>query len=221
MLSKTITELRYILERTTQEEFEGQGRIVSFEQSKKAANKMMIKGLTNQLMNETSMNKEANILAKKIERTNQISEKIELLDKLLENINEDDVSDISTTHIPSEVKMEIDADLNEITKCMNNGCYRSAVILCGRILETALHRKYYEVTGNDLLEKSPGIGLGNLIGKLASNGVKVDPGLMNQIHLVNQVRVYSVHTKQQAFKPSEQQAKAILLYTTDIIERLF
>jgi len=93
--------------------------------------------------------------------------------------------------------------------------------LCGRVMETALHRKYYEATGQDLLEKAPGIGLGNLIAKLSEKGVKLDPGLTNQIHLINQVRVFSVHTKQDAFIPSKMQAQAIVLYTIDILEKVF
>ena len=74
---------------------------------------------------------------------------------------------------------------------------------------------------NDLLEKAPGTGLGNLIAKLSEKGIKLDPGLTNQIHLINQVRVFSVHTKQDAFVPSKNQSQAIVLYTLDILEKLF
>jgi hypothetical protein len=84
-----------------------------------------------------------------------------------------------------------------------------------------LHRKYFDVTKNDLLEKSPGMGLGNLVAKLSEQGVLLDPGLGNQIHLINQVRIHSVHQKQDAFKPSEAQAQAIVLYTTDVLDKLF
>lgn len=127
----------------------------------------------------------------------------------------------SPSFIPAEIEAEIKADINELNKCFNSGCLRSAVILCGRLLETALHRKYFETTGNDLLEKSPGIGLGNLIGKLADKGVLTDPALGNQIHLINGVRVFSVHKKREAFRPTESQARAIALYTFDVLERLF
>jgi len=123
--------------------------------------------------------------------------------------------------VPSEVKAEVKADLLELNKCYNSGCYRSAIILCGRLLETALHRKYYEVTGNDLLEKSPGIGLGNIIAKLKDRDILIDPGLTNQIHLINQVRIFSVHKKKEAFNPSQQQTQAMILYTLDILEKLF
>ena len=103
--------------------------------------------------------------------------------------------------IPSDIKEEIEADLNELNKCMQAECYRSVTILCGRILEVALHRKYFDATGFDILEKNPGIGLGKLIAKLAEKEVLLDPGLTQQIHLINQVRIFSVHKKQQVFYP--------------------
>jgi len=123
--------------------------------------------------------------------------------------------------LPLEIKGEMQADAQELEKCMLHQCYRSAVILCGRILETALHRKYFEATGNDLLEKAPGIGLGNIIAKLQEHGAHLDPALANQVHLINQVRIWSVHKKQDAFNPSKAQAQAIVLYTIDVVEKLF
>ncbi|MFH2027977.1 MAG: DUF4145 domain-containing protein [Nanoarchaeota archaeon] len=128
---------------------------------------------------------------------------------------------ILRANVPAEIKSEIKADLIELNKCFNNECYRSSIILCGRLLETALHRKYYESTNNDLLEKSPGIGLGNIIAKLKDKNVALDPALTNQVHLLNQVRIFSVHTKKEAFKPTKQQTHAAILYTLDILEKLF
>lgn len=123
--------------------------------------------------------------------------------------------------LPEAIKHELLADLEEIKKCFANQCYRSCVIMTGRMLETALHRKYYEITGNDLLEKAPGIGLGNLVARLAELKVKLDPAIMQQVHLINQVRIFSVHKKRQPFKPSREQTLAIILYTLDIIKKLF
>ncbi len=40
-------------------------------------------------------------------------------------------------------------------KCFEAEAFRACVVLCGRVLETALNRKYYEVTGADLMETSP------------------------------------------------------------------
>ncbi|MEM4336646.1 MAG: DUF4145 domain-containing protein [Candidatus Woesearchaeota archaeon] len=127
----------------------------------------------------------------------------------------------TVTNIPYEIKDEINADLRELEKCFENECFRSSIILCGRILETALHRKYYEITGKDILETSPGIGLGNLVAKLKELHFEFDPGISEQIHLINQVRIYSVHKKQNPFYPSKEQAQAIVLYTIDVIKKLF
>lgn len=123
--------------------------------------------------------------------------------------------------LPAEITSDITADAHELDRCFAAGAYRSCVVLCGRILETALHRKYFEITGQDILEKSPGIGLGNLIAKMKEKGITLDPALANQIHLINQVRVFSVHKKQEAFAPSKAQAQAIMLYTMDAVGQLF
>jgi hypothetical protein len=125
------------------------------------------------------------------------------------------------SYIPPDIKADVMADISELEKCYATECYRSAAILCGRILETALHRKYYETTGLDVLEKNPGIGLGTLIAKLREKNVQFDPGITEQIHLINQVRIFSVHTKKEAFYPSKPQTQAMILYTLDIVEKLF
>ena len=127
----------------------------------------------------------------------------------------------SIKNLPPEISIDVKADINELEQCFKAKCYRASIILCGRILETALHWKYYQATKNDLLEKSPGIGLGNIIAKLKENNIMLDPGLTNQIHLINQVRIFSVHKKSEAFHPTRQQTQATILYTLDALEKLF
>lgn len=160
-------------------------------------------------------------LSEKLALTSDVSELKLIVEHIAELAARIKLPKKAGIRIPFDIKADIAADLAELQKCYGAGCYRSAVILCGRLLETALHRKYFEATGNDLLEKSPGIGLGNLIAKLKENNVELDPGLSNQIHLINQVRVHSVHQKKDLFTPSKEQAHAILLYTMNILERLF
>ncbi|MCB9361988.1 hypothetical protein H6504_01000 [Candidatus Woesearchaeota archaeon] len=123
--------------------------------------------------------------------------------------------------VPYDIRDEVVADIDEMYKCFDAGCYRSVVIICGRVMEVALHRVYYESTGQDILEKNPGIGLGKLIAKLSEKEFKFDPGLTQQIHLVNQVRIFSVHKKQDTFYPSKEQTQAMMLYTIDVLKRLF
>jgi hypothetical protein len=123
--------------------------------------------------------------------------------------------------LPEEIADNIKADVEELERCFYSGCYRSSIVLCGRIMETALHRKYFEITGNDALEKEPGIGLGKLIARMSEQNIKLDPALPQQIHFINQARIFSVHTKQDAFNPSKNQAQATILYTMDVMGKLF
>ncbi len=123
--------------------------------------------------------------------------------------------------IPNEIKADVSADIDEMNKTYNSGCYRSTAILCGRVLEVALHMKYFQETGVDLLEKSPGIGLGKIVAKLSEKKITFDPGLMQQVHLINNVRISSVHIKQEPFTPTKAQAQAMILYTIDILEKIF
>ncbi len=132
-----------------------------------------------------------------------------------------EVPELNLPFLPEEIKNHVLEDIQELEKCYNASCFRSSVILCGRILETALHRKYFEVTGNDVLETNPGIGLGKLVAKLSERNVKMDPGLMNQIHLINNIRISSVHVKKDLFKPNQNQTQAIILYTLDALHKLF
>lgn len=157
--------------------------------------------------------------AKNIEQKQAVLEEISEI--VAEIPEQKDGIGIEHIDFPAEVRDEMNADLQELKRCFDALCYRSVVVLCGRLLETALHRIHFEIGGQDLLEKSPGMGLGNLIARIEEKGIKLDPGLTNQIHLINQVRIYSVHKKQEPFYPSKTQAHAIILYTSDVLKKLF
>jgi len=197
------------------------GNITDYKKQKQEGAKLMLKGAIQRLLEETKHVPEAHSIAQKL-AVAKLEEIPNYLEKIAEiAADEPEQKSHKIPKLPSEIRDDVTADLQEIQSCMNAGCYRSAVILCGRVIETALHRKYFDATGNDLLEKAPGTGLGTLIAKLSEHGVKLDPGLPNQIHLVNQVRVFSVHTKKESFSPSKTQAEAIVLYTLDILDKLF
>ena len=199
------------------------GNIASFKTQKQEGTRLALKGAIQRLLQETKNDSETHSLAQRLS-TAKPEEMRTYLQKLVD-LAADEPAERKQTYkiprLPSEIKDDVTADLQEIQRCMNAACYRSAVVLCGRVMETALHRKYFEATNNDLLEKAPGTGLGTLIAKLSEHGVKLDPGLPNQIHLINQVRVFSVHTKKEPFSPSKTQAEAIVLYTMDILDKLF
>jgi hypothetical protein len=153
----------------------------------------------------------------------KLSELLEVIPEMKDKKEEriDRKENIELPKIPKEIYEEIKANFEELLTCFNNRCYRSSLILCGKILEIALHRKYFEETGKDLLEKSPDIGLGNLLAKMREKNIIFDPGIPQQIHLINQLRVYSVHKKIESFQPSKEQAQATILYTIDILKKLF
>jgi hypothetical protein len=150
-----------------------------------------------------------------IEKINDLAPSIKIDDSELPK------SEFQLPYVPKEIFSETKASFDEIVKCYEHSCYRSSLILCGRILEIAMHRKYFEITGRDLLEKAPDIGLGNLVLKFKEKSIELDPGLDNQIHLINQLRIASVHKKKQAFNPTKNQAQATILYTLDTIKKIF
>lgn len=156
-------------------------------------------------------------------KKNDDENKLKFVREILNIVREVKEKEVKFTlpKVPEDLKNDVLADLKELEKCYDTGCYRSCIILCGRLLEVGLHRKYFEATGNDLLEKSPGIGLGNLIAKLNEKNILVDPGVMQQVHLVNNVRIFSVHKKKESFVTSKNQTSAIILFTLDTLEKLF
>jgi len=202
---------------------EASGSITDFKHQRQQGARLLLKGSIQRLIEETRNDPDAHRLAQQLASATP-EQMHSSLDKLAEIAASQQIPERKQRRVPAlpaAIAEEISADIDEIDKCLAAGCYRSAVILCGRVMETALHRKYFEATENDLLEKAPGIGLGSLIAKLNDKGIQLDPGLPNQIHLINQVRIFSVHKKKQLFTPSKAQTEAIVLYTLDILERLF
>ena len=123
--------------------------------------------------------------------------------------------------LPRLLKEDMEDDIKEMNKCYKHECYKASIILAGKVLETALHKVYYDKTGNDLLQTAPGISIGNLIKKLSETGIILDPSIANQAHLINQVRVQSVHARKTPYQPSREQTQAIILYTQDLLRKLF
>lgn len=173
----------------------------------------------------TSVGEDSYLKLWKLYKENKLAEMLPVLEQLKGSEKEEKKEKLkagfSIPRVPFEIKDEMNADLAELHKCFENECFRSTIILCGRLLETALHRKYFEITGRDILETSPGIGLGNLVAKMKELQFNFDPGISEQIHLINQVRIYSVHKKQELFSPSKEQAHAIILYTLDVVKKMF
>ncbi|MBW3011034.1 DUF4145 domain-containing protein [Candidatus Woesearchaeota archaeon] len=158
----------------------------------------------------------------------QVEKIKKLIDQVAENYASLDIKETKQTKFganlpdfPSDIQNEMKADFEELQKCFDSQCYRASVILCARILEIGLHHLYFAKTNNDLLETSPGIGLGKIVAKLSEKSIDLGPGINEQIHLINKVRVSSVHKKKETFKPSKEQTHAMILYTLDILNKIF
>ncbi|MBD3259632.1 DUF4145 domain-containing protein [Candidatus Woesearchaeota archaeon] len=153
----------------------------------------------------------------------ELNKRIERLEQLFDNIDfkEKQNFKFELPPIPAVIKSELLSDIKEMQLCFDSGCYKAAVILSAKILETALHRMYYEKTSKDLMETSPGIGLGKMVAKLSEHGIELGPGINEQIHLINKVRISSVHKQSKVFNPSKEQAHATILFTIDILNKIF
>jgi hypothetical protein len=203
----------------------------SYGRSKELYNLALIRMGMKKIRNFLTKNSEPRLLTflEKIEKNFEdkkieiVLEDLKKLEDLTKTVKQEDNQPrfVLVSTLPNAIKDDIESDLKELEKCFQSKCYRSSVILCGRILETALHRKHYDITGKDLLEKSPGIGLGKIIAKLKESKLNLDPGLSQQIHLINQVRIFSVHKKSYSFTPNKEQTHAVILYTVDILNKLF
>jgi len=134
---------------------DSKGNIADFKTQKQEGAKMLLKGAVQRLLDETRNDLELHSLAQKLSvaRNEEMTAYLEKIAEIAADIPQDKKS-FRIPRLPSEINDEVATDLREIQTCMNAACYRSAVILCGRIMETVLHRKYYEATQNDLLEKN-------------------------------------------------------------------
>ena len=71
------------------------------------------------------------------------------------------------------------------------------------------------------METAPGMGLGKLIGKLRDLGINMPPGVNEQIHLINNTRIHSVHEKKDLFRLNREKTHAIILLTFDVLRHIF
>lgn len=128
--------------------------------------------------------------------------------------------DIEKIRLPKQILSEIKEDIKEVQKCYGAEANRAALTFCGRILEIALSRKYFENTGIDPIEQKWNIGL--LIRKCREEGIlKEDPSINEFINLINKTRIPSVHKTKIFYIPSPEETEAIAKITSALLKRMF
>jgi hypothetical protein len=127
--------------------------------------------------------------------------------------------DIDLSQVPLAIRNELRQDFAELKSCFLAEAYRGVMMFCGRILETALGRKYFEKTGKDPAEE--GWTLGKLIMECKKENIYLQPEISKIAALVNDMRVQSVHRKVELFLPTYDETKGIILLTRSAILRLF
>jgi hypothetical protein len=125
---------------------------------------------------------------------------------------------LNLDRIPSEIRAEIAEDVGEVVKCYSVGAYRAAIVFCGRIIEVALARKYYESTGIDPIEKK--WTLGQLLNECRKK-LELPPALDDACKMVNKVRVYSVHKKKGVYLMGPHDVLAAFYFVQSIVEKLW
>jgi hypothetical protein len=121
--------------------------------------------------------------------------------------------------LPQEIREEAKLDFEDLRKCYSVGAFRSAIGMCGLVLETILSRKYFEVMGEDLLEQN--LTLGRIIGKCVDDGVIDEPAIGDICNLVNRSRISSVHLSHRPYRPREDQTKSLIEFTISLVKKLY
>ena len=130
--------------------------------------------------------------------------------------------------VPSQVRKEVNADFQEVSKCYSAQAYRAGIIFCARIVETILQRKYYDkrrgqgLRPDQIESELAGLTLGRTIEKCRQQGLVGDiPGLKEYSAMVNALRIPSVHVTKPLFGPGPEAVKGIISLTLELIKTLY
>jgi|SRR5208282_2586523 len=132
--------------------------------------------------------------------------------------------------IPKDLRDEITSDFAEIRKCFSAQVYRASIAFCGRILESALGRKYYEekrklnskITIQDIENELTNLSFGKIIEKCRDVGLLKDqPDVESYADLINKVRILSIHHKPSKFAPGPDAVKGTVNFMSEVIQKLY
>jgi hypothetical protein len=130
--------------------------------------------------------------------------------------------------LPKGARNEVQRDFEEIEKCYGALAYRAVLAFCGRILETALSRKYYQhqrrrhVSKSDIERAIGDKPLGVIIQECNRVGLTANiPGLQQQADLINRVRIFSIHLRGSGYEPDTNDARASVSFTIAALTKLY
>ncbi len=126
---------------------------------------------------------------------------------------------VSYANVPQEIAEELKLDFQEIRYCFYGDAFRSAIAMCGRILELLLSRKYFEARNIDPLEQKWFIG--TLIRRCFEDNVINDQSLGHISNLINSSRIDSVHNRRRVYIPSREETKTVIEFTIGLLRRLY
>jgi len=115
-----------------------------------------------------------------------------------------------------DLKSEIIGDISELIMVLEAGCYRSAIGMCGRILESVL--KCYLTMKS--ISYSDDMMIGKLLTLIKESGKYLEPTLKNCINIINGHRIVSVHQKDKVPIPSRDNCFTVAYSLLDTIRRL-
>lgn len=127
---------------------------------------------------------------------------------------------IDLERVPIEIRTEIATDIDEIKKCYSSGAYRAAIVFCGRMLEIALARKYFEKFHVDLIEKK--LTLGQLIIECKKKIGIFTPGLDSLCDTINKIRKPSIHKSSEGiYLPGPQDTIGVFNLVQGVLQKLW
>lgn len=126
---------------------------------------------------------------------------------------------LDLSNVPQSIREELRLDFEEVRTCYYAGAFRSALGMCGRILQVSLARKYFEKRGVDPIEQQWKIG--TLIRKCFEDEVIDEPALGDMFNLINKPRISSVHRTRRLYRPEQDITKSIIEFTIGLVKKLF
>lgn len=126
---------------------------------------------------------------------------------------------VDFSNLPQNIREEVKLDFEEVRKCYYAGAFRSAIGMCGRVLEVLLARKYFDGRGIDPIEQKWKMGL--LIRKCFEDNVINEPALGDMCNLINKSRISSVHSTKRPYRPEQDDTKSIIEFTIGLVKKLF